>query len=128
MRIAGAPMLYDNRCNMNSQLYLERRRSLRMDVDLPVRLAMADDRRTVGRLRNASISGALIECSIELPTYAWLRVEILADGHHVTEPIYLSARVIRAERPCLGVEWRERAPVALVELLKRASGDGGSAA
>ena len=113
---------------MSSQLYLERRRALRMGVDLPVRLAMADDRRTTGRLRNASISGALIECTVELPTYAWLRVEILADGHFVTEPIYLSARVIRAERPCLGVEWRERAPQSLVDLLKRTTGDGSSAA
>ena len=79
-------------------------------------------------MRNASISGALIECALELPTFATLRVEILAGGQELSEPIYLSARVIRAEHPCLGVEWRERAPPALVELLSKTRGETGSAA
>ena len=112
---------------MNS-LYLERRRAFRMDVDLPVRLELAENRRATGRMRNASISGALIECALELPTFATLRVEILAGGQELAEPICLSARVIRAEHPCLGVEWRERAPTALVELLSKARSETGSAA
>jgi hypothetical protein len=105
-----------------SDLYLERRRALRLDVDLPVRLELADNRSAPGRMRNASVSGALIECALELPTFATLRVEILASGPQLPEPIQITARVIRAEHPCLGVEWRERAPLALTELLQRARG------
>jgi len=111
-----------------SSTCLERRRAMRLDVDLPVRLELTESRSATGRMRNASVSGALIECALELPNFATLRVEILADGQHLPEPIHLSARVIRAEHPCLGVEWRELAPQSLVELLRKTSGDTDSAA
>ncbi len=96
----------------------ERRWGQRIAVDFPVRLELARGRSAPGRMRNASISGALIECSVELPTFAQVRVEILVAADGLSEPILLPARVVRAEHPRLGVEWRDLAPVAYANLLQ----------
>jgi len=90
-------------------------------VDLPVRLEIAQGRTETGRMRNVSLSGALIECSAELPAFTTLRVEILAGAEMKPGKIELGARVIRAEHPCLGIEWRDFEPQALADLLKASS-------
>jgi hypothetical protein len=102
----------------------ERRWGMRIDLDLPVRLELMDGSKTSGRLRNASISGALIECALELPTFTSFRVLIpaLAGDPH---PSLIHARVVRAEHPRLGVEWRDVAPQPLVNLLHEARGEPG---
>jgi len=99
----------------------ERRWGPRVPVDFPVRLELARGRSAPGRMRNASISGALIECALELPAFTQLRVEILMAGDGLREPIQLPARVVRAEHPRIGVEWRDLAPEAYA-LLLRANG------
>jgi hypothetical protein len=103
---------------VNTQVRSERRWGPRIQVDLPVRLALPQGRSETGRMRNLSMSGALIECSAELPTFTTMRVEILADASALTGKIELGARVVRAEHPCLGIEWREFQPQALADLLK----------
>lgn len=97
----------------------ERRWGQRVDLDLPVRLELRDGSNTTGRLRNVSISGALIECPLELPTFTSFRVLIPALASD-PQPILIIARVVRAEHPCLGVEWRDVAPQPLINLLERA--------
>jgi hypothetical protein len=92
----------------------ERRWGQRMPVDLPVRLALPRGRIEDGRMRNLSISGALIECAAELPMFTTLRVELIIHP----QAIQLGARVVRAEHPRLGVEWRDVPPQALADLLK----------
>jgi len=96
----------------------ERRWGLRISVDFPVRLELSRGRSAPGRMRNASISGALIECALELPAFTQLRVEILMAGDGLSEPIQLPGRVVRAEHPRLGVEWRDLAPEAYAILLQ----------
>jgi hypothetical protein len=96
----------------------ERRWGPRIEVDFPVRLELARGRSTPGRMRNASISGALIECSLELPAFTQLRVEILVAADGLREPIMIPARVVRAEHPRFGVEWRDLAPEAYATLLQ----------
>src|SRR3954470_19858994 len=71
----------------------ERRWGGRVEVDFPVRLELARGRSAPARMRNASISGALIECSVELPNFTQIRVEILVEADGSTEPIQLPARV-----------------------------------
>ena len=100
----------------------DRRWGMRIDVDLPVRLELANGSNTPGRMRNASISGALIECALELPTFTSFRVLIPATGTD-PHPIQIIARVVRAEHPRLGVEWRDVAPQPLVNLLHEARGE-----
>lgn len=105
----------------STQARTERRWGPRIQVDLPVRLSLSAGRVETGRMRNLSISGALIECAAELPTFTPLRVEVLATSEVIHERIELGARVVRAEHPCLGVEWREFEPQALVDLIKASS-------
>jgi hypothetical protein len=90
-------------------------------VDLPVRLDLSQGRSETGRMRNVSLSGALIECSAELPTFTTMRIEILAGAETLPGKIQLGARVVRAEHPCLGIEWRDFEPEALANLLKASS-------
>jgi hypothetical protein len=126
MRIAQRRDL-DEDSAVNTQLRAERRWGPRIQVDLPVRLTLAQGRSESGRMRNLSMSGALIECAAELPTFTTLRVEILAGAEVLPGKIELGARVVRAEHPCLGIEWREFQPQALADLLKVSSlpGAGG---
>src|SRR3954462_6479413 len=99
-----------------TQMHSDRRWGPRVDVDLPIRLELRDGRITGARLRNVSVSGALIECAEELPTFTTLRVIIPASAR-IAEPVQLGARVVRAEHPYLGVEWRDFAPDSFIGLL-----------
>ncbi len=101
---------------MGSAAHSERRWGPRVEVDVPIRLELRDGRSTAARLRNVSVSGALIECAEEMPTFTTLRVAIPVSDR-IPEPIELGARVVRAEHPYLGVEWRDLAPDAFVSLL-----------
>ncbi|HEV8442704.1 MAG TPA: PilZ domain-containing protein [Steroidobacteraceae bacterium] len=101
---------------MGSAAHSERRFGPRVEVDVPIRLELRDGRSTAARLRNVSVSGALIECAEEMPTFTTLRVEIPVSAR-IPEPIQLGARVVRAEHPYLGVEWRDLAPDTFVSLL-----------
>ena len=100
---------------MGSAAHSERRFGPRVEVDVPIRLELRDGRSTAARLRNVSVSGALIECAEEMPTFTTLRVEIPVSSR-IPAPIQLGARVVRAEHPYLGVEWRDLAPDTFVSL------------
>jgi hypothetical protein len=97
----------------------DRRWGARMPVDLPVRLALPRGRIEGGRMRNLSLSGALIECAAELPTFTRMRVEILIENPQGARNLQLDARVVRSEHPRLGIEWSEFEPPALRSLLGR---------
>lgn len=104
---------------MNSSIKrAERRWGVRIEVDIPVQLDLAQGRSLSGRMRNASVSGALIECSHELPVFTPLCIRIPVVPERVPEPIQLAARVVRAEHPQFGVEWREFEPSVLATLLQ----------
>ena len=120
MRIAHRREL-DEYPVVNTQARAERRWGPRIQVDLPVRLTLPQGRSETGRLRNVSMSGAMIECAAELPTFTTMRVEILAGAETLPAKIELGARVVRAEHPCLGIEWREFQPQALADLLRASS-------
>src|SRR3954470_6793683 len=120
MRIAHRCPL-DEHSVVNAQTRTERRWGPRIQVDLPVRLTLAQGRSATGRMRDVSMSGAMIECTAELPTFTTMRVEILAGAEVQPGKIELGARVVRAEHPCLGIEWREFEPEALAALLKASS-------
>jgi len=96
----------------------ERRWGVRLEVDLPVRLEVAEGRSTAARMRNASVSGALIECATEFPMFTPLRVQI-QPMDRTRDPLQLTAREVRAEHPWLGVEWREFEPQPIAELLEQ---------
>lgn len=96
-----------------AQQRAERRWGARIEIDLSIDIEYAPQHSAPARLRNVSKSGALIECSVELPVFTPLRVKIPTVVDRLTAPIWLNARVVRAEHPHLGVEWRDFEPEAL---------------
>src|SRR5690349_1356760 len=116
MRIAHRWEL-DEHFVVNAQTRNERRWGPRVEVDLPVRLKLPQGRSENGRMRNLSLSGALIECVVELPMFTPLRIQIPAIEFSASEPIELTARVVRAEHPQIGIEWRDFEPQSLKDLL-----------
>ena len=101
---------------------MEHRWGHRIQLEVPVTLRV--DGQTLGRgvLRSASISGALIETSLELPVYAHLLITLAAAGNPAVSAAPLHACVVRSE-PCrLAVEWHDMACPQIVSMLERASG------
>jgi hypothetical protein len=102
--------------NTSAQQRAERRWGARVEIDLAIHIEFAREQSAPARLRNVSKSGALIECTVELPVFTPLRVKIPTMADRIVAPIWLNARVVRAEHPHLGVEWRDFEPDSLVAL------------
>jgi PilZ domain-containing protein len=98
---------------------MEHRWGQRITFEVPVKLAVGG--RTLGRgvLRNASISGALIETPLELPVFSNLEVSMPATGDRSFRECDLAASVVRCEPGRLAVEWRDMACPSIVALLER---------
>lgn len=99
--------------------FMEHRWGARVDLDLPVRLELGGELLGHGRLRNASISGALVVTASKLPVLAALDVVVtraaVPEGR-----IALPACVVRRAGGVIGVEWRDMACDALLALLRAA--------
>jgi hypothetical protein len=94
----------------------------RLPFDLPVRLST--DGRALGRgiIRNASLSGALIETALDLPLHTNLVVKLTIPGNGAPSPRELAACVVRVDPAGVGIEWRDMASVDVTDLLERARG------
>lgn len=98
---------------------MEHRWGQRVALEVPVRLEVGG--RSLGRgvLRNASISGALIETALELPVFSNLVVSIPAVGD-------LPASIVRCAPASFAIEWRDMASPSIVALLERVTGQRAS--
>lgn len=94
---------------------MECRWGQRITIEVPVSLTVGG--RTLGRglLRNASISGALIETALELPVFSNLVVSLPTMGD-------LAASIVRCAPGRFAVEWRDMACPSIVALLERVTG------
>ena len=101
---------------------MEHRWGRRISLEVPVRLDLAGRSMGRGLLRNASISGALIETPLELPVYTNLVVALPATCGAASGPVELAACVVRHEVATLAVEWRDMACDPIVKMLERYSG------
>ena len=101
---------------------MEHRWGQRIELEVPVRLELKHRKLGSGLLRNASISGAFIETSAELPLFTNLVVALPAvnrTGEHSAE---LGACVVRVTPYGFAVEWRDMACPAVEAMLEKASG------
>ena len=89
---------------------MEHRWGERIALDCPACLDLPDGTRAAGRIRNASISGALIDTEVRLPVNATLDI-LFGD-------LELPACVVRTTRDGLAVEWRDMAEPPLIALLR----------
>ena len=100
----------------------EHRWGQRVTLEVPIRLYV--EGRALGRgiLRNASISGALIETALELSRYTNLVVSMPTMSEVTTGSHDLAACVVRQAPGGFAVEWRDMACPAIVTLLERITG------
>jgi len=91
----------------------------RIQVELPVTL-VGDGARGNGILRDVSISGGLIETSLDLPVFTNLAVTLPAHGESAP-PRELAACVVRRSVTGMAVEWRDMACPTLQALLADAT-------
>jgi PilZ domain len=96
------------------------RRRQRIAVDIQVQVASDGSPTVQGRLRNVSLSGALVSTDHVLPLHAYLEISIetLGAGHRAE---IVTARVMRTFEGGVGVEWCEFAPSAVTDLLRSPS-------
>ena len=97
---------------------------LRVAVEVPVGLAVTGGPSGSGKIRNASISGALIETALDLPLHTNLLVTLTIPDGNARAVRELSACVVRVEVHGVGVEWRDMGSVDITDLLARASRGG----
>ena len=93
----------------------------RISLAIPVQMSIDDRTVAQGIIRNASISGALIETSLELPLHTHLVVTLTTPSEVAPFTHALVACVIRIDPAGVAVEWRDMAGTDVVELLERAS-------
>ena len=94
----------------------------RIQFELPISLSVEGRALGRGLIRNASISGALIETALELPLHTNLVVTLTIPGVG-TPPATRSfdACVVRIDPAGFGVEWRDMACADITDLLERAA-------
>jgi hypothetical protein len=95
----------------------EHRRGERIQVDLPVIVSVDYAERSQGRVRNLSLSGALLKTDADLHLRAL--IEVCAE---LPPPSRHSARLLaHVSRRCgedVGIEWCEFSPIVLKDLLR----------
>ncbi len=102
------------------RVFMEHRWGTRVELDHPVEIEFAGERYE-GRLRNASISGALIATNATPPPLGEIQVSLTAFIHGEPHSLTLGARVVRRAQGCVGVEWSDMASRPIVALLRGAS-------
>jgi len=93
----------------------------RVPLEIAVRLTVEGRSAGYGTIRNASISGALIQTELELPLHTNLVVRLSIPGEKAPATRSLAACVVRVDPAGVGVEWRDIAGVDVTDLLERAS-------
>ena len=96
----------------------------RATLDVPVRLAADGRFLASGTIRNASISGALIETEVDLPLHTNLVVTLTMPDGSPPRVRELGACVLRIDPAGIGVEWQDMGCLDITDLLARASKGG----
>ena len=96
----------------------------RTTLEVPVQLVVDGRMLGNGTIRNASISGALVESAVELPLHTNLVVTLKVPAGKAFGIRELSACVVRVDPDGFGVEWRDMGCVDVMDLVARASKNG----
>jgi hypothetical protein len=102
---------------------MEHRWGSRSALDTEVRLRLICGAADAGRIKNASLSGALVRTARRLPVFARVLVEFERGSTRGRERECVPAYVVRAAPDGVGLEWSEFAPPAIATLLERTNSD-----
>ena len=100
--------------------YAEHRWGARIQVSIPVRVASPTETPNDGRLRNLSLSGALVTTSLAAPLNTRIAVT-LALPSPLQGAAVIEAHVTRRVNGAVGVERCQFAPAAVKDLLRSPS-------
>jgi hypothetical protein len=99
---------------------MEHRWGGRVQADLAVLIVRDDGLRGIGRMKNLSLSGALLATSFNVPLHANITVSLLGG----TETREIFACVVRAQPGYVAIEWRDMASPQILALIESVSTDG----
>ena len=105
---------------MTNQLKGNGRWGQRIPVDIPIQVAAHASPAIHGRLKNLSLSGALMETNHELRLHAYIEISIKLPETG-RSAMRIMARATRKLKDGVGVEWCEFAPSAVKDLLRSPS-------
>jgi hypothetical protein len=96
---------------------IEHRWGERIRVDIPVQVSSGSAAGIRGRMRNLSLSGALMKCDVDLRLHTLIevRIELPLPSPRMAE---LKAHISRKFNADIGIEWCEFAPRIVTELLR----------
>jgi len=75
----------------------------------------------MGSIANASISGAFLETTLQLPVNANIVLEPVSTAGAALEGVTIAARVARVDRRGLGIEWSAMITPQTLDLLTAAA-------
>jgi len=93
----------------------------RVPVDVHVDFQVDERLKGRGAIRNISISGALLETTLELPLHTNLVLTFSIPGKSAATKYTLDACVVRIDPVGLGIEWRDMGSVDVIDLLEHAT-------
>ena len=85
-------------------------------MNVPVNVAATTLTKVNGRLRNISLSGALIRADVNLPLNSLIEVGFMPPPNRAG--VVLNAHITRKLGEDVGIEWCEFAPNAVKDLLR----------
>jgi hypothetical protein len=99
---------------------MEHRWGERIRVDMPVQVSADHGAGIRGRMRNLSLSGALLRIDADLRLNALIEVSVERSAP-LHRPVLILARVSRRREEDVGIEWCEFAPIIVKDLLRSPS-------
>lgn len=96
---------------------MEHRWGIRKTLEVGVKLYVGAKPPRLGRLIEASSSGAYIATRTPLPVMTRIHLALGWDGLQRTDRHRIAAYVVRSDAGGMGIEWQEFAPPAVVALI-----------
>lgn len=97
---------------------MEHRWGIRQPLDIGIKLYVGSKPPKLGRLLNASSSGAYVATSTPLPTMTRVQLALGWDSFQRTDRHRITAYVVRSDARGIGLEWQEFAPVPVLALIE----------
>jgi hypothetical protein len=104
----------------HSLIDAEHRWGARIRVSIPVHVTSPSTTGFDGRIKNLSLSGALMTTDVDLPLNSRIEVTLELPSPQPGDAV-IAAHVARKVRGEVGIEWRQFAPNAVKDLLRAPS-------
>ncbi|HEY0802853.1 MAG TPA: PilZ domain-containing protein [Steroidobacteraceae bacterium] len=95
---------------------IEHRWGERFPVDLPVKVSVHTFKRIDGRLKNLSLSGALIRADVDIRLHALIEISVALPSP-ASHEVIIMAHVTRRHNEEVGIEWCDYGSSPVKELL-----------